>query len=350
MSTAGVTGNNSISVIVLNWNGQRFLERCLSALLAQTHHDSEIILVDNGSTDNSVQFVKDHFSTVRLIESPVNIGFAAGNNLGLSVARGEFIALLNNDAFPDPHWLESLLQVMQSDASIGTCASKMIFDSDRDRIDSAGIVIDTAGLAAHRLGGQMVTASEDTPVEVFGACAGAALYRRAMLDDIGVFDEDFFIYLEDVDLAWRAQWAGWKCVYVPEASVYHVHSATVKEGSHFKNRLLGRNKIWLLCKNYPFPPFLWYALLILAYDLMAVGYSIAIGRGLGALQGRIEALSKLPRMLAKRRQIVRRVSSPTMMARLHPLESPLAVMRRYAHIIRAAGGQDIAPSSASHSD
>jgi len=158
-----------------------------------------------------------------------------------------------------------------------------------------------------------------------------------MLDDIGLFDEDFFAYLEDVDLAWRAQWAGWRCVYVPGSIVYHAHSATAREGSHFKNRLLGRNKIWLLCKNYPFPPLLWYAPLILVYDLMAVVYAIAAGHGLGAVQGRISALGEVPRMLAKRRQVVHRISSRAMMAKLHPLENPLAVLRRYAHIRIASG-------------
>ena len=323
-------GNNSISVIVVNWNGRRFLDRCLSALLAQTHPDFEIILVDNGSTDNSVQFVKDHFPSVRLIKSPTNLGFAAGNNLGLSVARGAFIALLNNDAFPEPLWLENLVRVMQSDDAIGMCASNMILASDPGRIDSAGIAVDVAGFAWDRLGGQAITALESTPIKVFGPCAGAALYRRTMLDDIGFFDEDFFAYLEDVDLAWRAQWAGWKCKYVPDAIVYHIHSATGKEGSHFKNRLLGRNKVWLLCKNYPM--LLKYAPLILMYDLMAVGYATVTRRGMSTVQGRIEALSKVPRMFAKRRRIARRISSRTMMAALHPVENPLAVLRRYAHV------------------
>jgi len=165
-----------------------------------------------------------------------------------------------------------------------------------------------------------------------------------MLDDIGLFDDDFFAYMEDVDLAWRAQWAGWKCVYVPEAIVYHVHSATGKEGSHFKNRLLGRNKIWLLCKNYPLLP--WYVPLVLAYDLMSVGYAAAAGRGTGALQGRLKALVKAPRLLAKRRQAVRRVSPRAMMAKLHPVENPLAVLRRYAHISITGDRQDVTPRDA----
>jgi len=341
-ASSGTVDDGTVSVIVVNWNGQRFLDRCLSALLAQTHRDFEIILVDNGSSDDSVPFVKERFPSVRLVESPVNVGFAAGNNLGLGVAKGTFIALLNNDAFPTPSWLESLLWAMQSDDAIGMCASTMVLASDPGRIDSAGIAVDVAGIAWDRLGGRPVTDTEDTVVEVFGPCAGAALYRRAMVEDIGFFDEDFFAYMGDVDLAWRAQWAGWRCVYVPEAVVHHVHSATGKEGSHFKNRLLGRNKVWLLCKDYPAS--LWRLLLVWAYDLMAVGYAIASGRGRGAVQGRIEALGKVRRMLAKRRRIVRRVSTRAMVAKLHPVEQPLAVRRRYAHLGTAENGADRSPS------
>jgi len=165
-----------------------------------------------------------------------------------------------------------------------------------------------------------------------------------MLDEVGLFDEDFFAYMEDVDLAWRAQWAGWKCVYVPQAVVHHVHSATGREGSHFKNRLLGRNKVWLLCKDYPLS--LWGLLLVWAYDLMAVGYAIASGRGLGAVQGRIEALGKVARMLAKRRQIVRRISTRAMVAKLHPVEQPLAVRRRYVHLRAARDSTDRSPGGA----
>jgi GT2 family glycosyltransferase len=167
-----------------------------------------------------------------------------------------------------------------------------------------------------------------------------------MLDDVGLFDEDYFIYLEDVDLAWRARWAGWNAVLVPQAVVHHAHSGTAKEGSHFKNRLLGRNKIWTLCKNYPLPPLVWRAPLILAYDMMAIGYTVAAGYGFGPLLGRIEALAKIPRMLAKRRRVVRRVSSQSMMALLRPVELPLAVARRYSHARAAKTGREGIPADA----
>jgi len=325
-----------VSVVIVSWNGRRLLARCLPKVLTQTYTPLEVIVVDNGSQDGSADWVEEQFPSVKLVRSARNLGFAAGTNLGIEVSSGTFIATLNNDAFASRTWLEELVRAMGQDEQIGMCSSQMLFADRPYIINSAGIVVDRVGIAWDRLGGQ--TADGHTEVRpVFGACAGAALYRRAMLDDVGLFDEDFFTYLEDVDLAWRAQWAGWKCVYVPQAIVYHAHSSTAKEGSHFKNRLLGRNKLWTLCKNYPFPHLLWYAPLIVAYDLMSVTYGIATGRGHGVVQGRIEALSKVPHTLAKRQQIVRRVSSRTMMAKLHPLENPLAILRRYVHIRIAKG-------------
>ena len=318
------------SVIVLSWNGMDYLEGCLDAVFSQDYVDFEVIVVDNGSTDGSVQLVREFLPGVRLIESEVNLGFAAGNNLGLREARGSFVALLNNDAFAEPDWLESLVSVVRSDPDIGSCASRMVQESDPGRIDSAGIEIDVAGFAWDRLGGRSVEASESSPVEVFGACAGAALYRRAMLDDIGLLDEDFFAYLEDVDLSWRAQWAGWKCMYVPDAVVRHVHSATAGEGSRFKNRLLARNKVWLVCKNHPLR--LWHLPLVWAYDLMALVFSLAARREMAALQGRLLALAGMPKMLAKRRRTVRRISGRAMARRMRSPESPWAVRRRYAHL------------------
>jgi len=320
-------------LVILNWNGRRYLEPCLGSVFAQEFRDFAVILVDNGSTDGSADLVRARFPQVHLIENSENRGFAAANNQAIRASASEFVVTLNNDTEVDPEWLGALVRAAETDPRIGMCASKMLFADRRGVIDSAGIVVDKAGIIWDRGGGNADHPGIMAQTPVFGSCAGAALYRRAMLDDIGLFDEAFFAYMEDVDLAWRAQWAGWECVYVPQAVVYHVHSATGREGSHFKNRLLGRNKIWLLCKNYPWLP--WYVLLVLAYDLMSVGYAIAAGRGPGAVQGRIEALSKVPRLLAKRRQAVRRISPRAMMAKLHPLENPLAVLRRYTHISTA---------------
>jgi GT2 family glycosyltransferase len=153
-----------------------------------------------------------------------------------------------------------------------------------------------------------------------------------MLDDIGLFDEDFFAYLEDVDLAWRAQWAGWRCVYAPDAVVWHHHSATSNRIPHFKSRLLGRNKLWLLAKNYPFPHLLWYLPLIVLYELMSLAFTWHEGRFRSAFAGRLAALPQLPMMLAKRRTQVRRITAQAMMGKLAPIEPPWQLLKRYDHV------------------
>jgi GT2 family glycosyltransferase len=333
-----------VVLVIPNWNGRQYLEPCLRSVFAQEFRDFAVILVDNGSTDGSVDLVRARFPQVHLIENDENRGFATANNQAIRASASEYVATLNNDTEVDPGWLGALVRAVEAGPHIGMCASKMLLAHRRGLIESAGVAVDKAGIIWNREGGHADRPGAADPIPVFGPCAGAALYRRAMLDDIGLFDDDFFAYMEDVDLAWRAQWAGWKCVYVPGAVVYHVHSATGKEGSHFKSRLLGRNKVWLLCKNYPLLS--WYVPLVLAYDLMSVGYAVAAGRGSGALQGRLEALVKAPRLLAKRRQAVRRVSPRAMMAKLHPVENPLAVLRRYTHISITGDRQDVAPRDA----
>lgn len=231
-----------VAVIILNLNGERYLERCLSTVLSQTYPNFEVILVDNGSTDDSVVLVRQRFPAVRIIENDENLGFARGNNVGIRATNSPYVATLNNDTWVEPDWLEALVEVMGSDPCIGICASKMLFAHRPDMINSAGVCVDLAGIAWDRLGGSPDPGEDGEPEEVFAGCAGAALYRRVMLDDIGLFDEDYFIYLEDVDLAWRARLMGWRCMYVPRSRVYHVYSATAQEGSAFKSFLLGRNK------------------------------------------------------------------------------------------------------------
>jgi GT2 family glycosyltransferase len=320
-----------VVVVILNWNGEQYLESCLRSVFGQEYQDFTVILVDNGSTDGSLHLVRTRFPQVHIIENRENQGFATANNQAIRASASEFVATLNNDTEVKPGWLGALVQAMDTDSRVGMCASKMMLADRREVVESAGIAVDRTGISWGRQEGNADYPGKVIPYFVFGPCAGAALYRRTMLDEIGLFDQDFFAYLEDVDLAWRAQWADWKCAYVPKAVVYHIHSATGKEGSSFKNKLLGRNKIWTLCKNYPSPSFLWYAPLILAYDLMAATYAIATGHR-GAIRGRIAALFKIPVMLSKRRQVIRRISPQTMMARLYPVENPLAILRRYAHI------------------
>ena len=324
----------SVSVIVVNWNGRHHLELCLSSLLAQTYSNFEVILVDNGSTDGSVDYVKANFPAVRLIQLPQNQGFASGNNVGIRASTADYIAVLNNDTKVDPNWLTVLVETAESRPNVGMCAAKLLFWDRPEIINSAGICLDRTGIAWDRLGGQPDSEPHTNPVPVFGASGGAALYRRTMLRQIGLFDEDFFAYLEDVDLAWRARLAGWNCLYVPTAVIYHHHSATAIEGSPFKNRLLGRNKIWTMFKNYPWQLLLLYLPIILLYDFGSVLIALLTKRDVSPLNGRLQALIKLPTMWRKRRQIQqnRQISLKKMVSLMEPVTTPQKVWQRYRHL------------------
>lgn len=254
--------------------GRVWLPECIAALRAQTFRDFEIIVVDNASSDGSREWLAGQ-PDVRVIRNEANVGFAAACNQGIQASDAPFVALLNDDTRAEPQWLEALVEGMSAahprqKKGIGSCASLMLFADRPGVVQSAGIAVDRAAIAWDRLRGCPAdSAAALCACEVFGASGGAALYRRAMLDEIGLFDERFFAYLEDVDLAWRAQRAGWRCVYVPRARVLHHTSATSIAGSPFKHRLLGRNKVWLAAKNAR--PRDWP--LIAFYDIAAVLYA-----------------------------------------------------------------------------
>jgi GT2 family glycosyltransferase len=321
--------------VIPNWNGRHWLATCLGALSAQTIRDFKVILIDNGSTDGSVEYVKESFPVTQVIANRTNVGFAAAVNQGILASQSRYVVLLNNDTEAAPDWLETLVEAAESDGRVGMCASKMLFADRPNVINSTGICVDRAGIAWDRRGGEIDDMRESEPVDVFGPSAGAGLYRRAMLEEIGLFDEDFFAYLEDVDLAWRARRAGWRCLHVPAACVLHHHSATGIEGSPFKSFHLGRNKIWLLVKNYPFKQLWQYALLTLFYDWAAVVYALVRRQDVHALRGRLAALAGLGRMWQKRPS----TDAPqrTDLHWLAPLEAPWRVPARYRHIVVGEG-------------
>jgi GT2 family glycosyltransferase len=325
-----------VCVVIVNWNGRYHLETCLPALFTQTFTDFEIVLVDNGSTDGSAEWVETNFPHVQLIRNAQNVGFAKGNNQAIRATDAEFVVTLNNDTRVESGWLAALVEAATSDPTVGMVASKMLFADRPDVINSAGIALDPVGIAWDRLGGASDKPDQETWVEVFGPCAGAALYRRAMLDQVGLFDEGFFAYLEDVDLAWRARLAGWRCLYAPVARVYHVHSATGIEGSPLKSRLLGRNKIWSIAKNYgPTRRLLAYLPLIVTYDLAAVVYGLIVRGDVHSLLGRVDGLIGLPRVWHRRRTTQALAQSNQGLPwhrHLEPLAWPWQVLRRYRHI------------------
>jgi len=328
-----MTHSRLVTVVVVNWNGRAYLDKCLQSVLAQTYQWREIVLVDNGSLDGSPDYVEMRYPGVKVIRLPTNVGFAAANNAGIQQSAGTHIALLNNDAYAEPGWLEAMVAIADQNPQVGMVACKMLFADAPGMIQSTGLALDWAGFCWDWQGGQVDDPAETQIEERFGPTGGAALYRRAMLGDVGLFDEDFFAYAEDADLAWRAQRSGWRCLYVPAARVYHAVSATAGTGSRFKNYMLGRSKVWLFAKNMPGGWRMGWIGPLAVYDLLAVGYGLLTRGDWAALQGRWAGLGGLPRMIRKR--------GPTRthdyLRLIKPLEPPWKIPHRFRHLAHRAG-------------
>lgn len=237
------------SVVIPNWNGRRYLIDCLASLQQQTVSELEIIVVDNASTDGSQALINEGFPQVQLIALPENRGFTGACNIGIAAAQGDIIALLNNDTEAQANWVQALADAFHSHPEVGMVASKMLLFDQRDHFHTAGDTFGTDGSAGNRGAWQKDVGQFEREEYVFGACGGAAAYRRSMLDEIGLLDDDFFFLLEDIDLAWRAQLAGYKVLYAPAAVVYHHLSAS--GGGVTASYYDGRNSIWVLAKNMP---------------------------------------------------------------------------------------------------
>jgi GT2 family glycosyltransferase len=242
-----------VSAVVLNWNGEAFIEECLDSLAAQTYPCLEVIVVDNGSTDGSRAWLRSAWQgrRGRLIELPANLGFAEGNNVGIRAARGAYVVLLNNDAVADARWVESLVGAAEADAAVGMCASRVLVRGRESLLDSAGLLLSRDGIGRGR--GRL---EPDGPAyareeEALLPSGCAALYRTAMLEEVGLFDADFFAYCEDSDLGLRARLAGWRCRYVPAAVVVHRYSGSTSAYSPFKAFQVERNRIWVMLKSFP---------------------------------------------------------------------------------------------------
>ncbi len=237
----------SASVIIANWNGARHLRVCLDSLRRQTHPDFEVIVVDNGSTDESVVMVQEAYPEVRLLVLPENCGFVVACNRGAAMARGEVLVMLNNDTEAEPGWLEALCRALEAHPEAGAAASKLLLFDRRDTLHAAGDILGPGFMPANRGVWEVDRGQYDHERWVFGACGGAAAYRRQVWEQLGGFDERLFMYLEDVDLAWRMQRAGWRTLFVPEARVYHHLSAT--GGGRLASYYVGRNTV-LLHRRY----------------------------------------------------------------------------------------------------
>jgi len=299
-----------LSVVVLNWNGAHLLPACLDSVRAQTLRDFDLRVVDNGSTDGSIELLKSAYPEAQLTRFDRNIGFSLAVNAGLEQSGGRFVMLLNNDTELDPRCFDELLAAIHSDDRLGMCAPKMVYADRPDLINSAGHACGLDGLVVDIGRGQPDGDWFDRPREVLGACAGAALYRRQMLDEVGLFESTFFISFEDADLNWRAQWAGWRARYVPTALVRHREGVSREIRSPGAVFLGLRNAADVWTKDWPALTFarrffaIWNGWHRSAASLMRRGRGPVL---LTALWG---LYADLPRMLLRRRAIRRTRTVP----------------------------------------
>lgn len=302
-------------MVIVNWNRKDLLRACLESLRAQTCAPCETIVVDNGSSDGSPELASQFGAKV--IRNRENRGFCAANNQGIAAARGEYVALLNNDAEAEPGWLAALHRACASAPDIGMAASKVLVWEDPARIDKAGHLIFPDGQNRGRGAGALDRGQFDREEEVLWPDGCAALYRKSMLDAIGGFDEDFFAYGDDAELGLRARIAGWRCLYTPDAVVRHHRGSTMGKGSADRLTLIERNRVLLALKLFP-----WSLLVLnpLFFAVRLAAGAVLAGRGAGdtahfpglagkwrmaraLVRGDWQALRLAPRILGKRRQI-----------------------------------------------
>ncbi len=315
-------------MVVVNWNRRGLLAACLESLEQPQGTAFEAIVVDNGSADGSAEFVERYAQSspypVRVIRNCENRGFCAANNQGIAAARGEYVALLNNDAEAGPRWLASLLAAFE-DPAVGMAASKVLVHEDPRIIDKVGHLIYLDGQNRGRGTGELDRGQYDRVEEVLWPDGCACMYRQAMLDEIGGFDEDFFAYADDAELGLRARIAGWRCLYMPQAVARHHRGATLGRQNPARLTLIERNRVLLAAKLFP-GSLLWRNGAYYLARLAAGAWAAALNRGeisrfstpssklaaaLALLKGDWQALKLLPRMFAKRRQLrrIRRLSA-----------------------------------------
>ena len=329
-----------VAVIVLNWNGAEVLPACLDALRAQAGVEFAALIVDNGSDDGSREMAERACPEMDLLALPRNLGFAAGNNAGIEhVWREnpsvEFIALLNNDTCVQPSWLATLMTALANRPDAGMAASKILYWDGQHQpttIDTAGDIFYTYGLASKRGTGKLASAY-GTPDEIFGASAVAVLYRATLLRQIGLFDPQFFAYNEDVDLSFRAQLMGWRCVYEPTAVVWHRVSFSTRCSCDRTMVWTKRNTVWVLVKNMPTLLLWWYLPQIALHFILSDVAWMLRGRCVPVMQGRWQAFRGLRAMLGQRGHIqaTRLLSNRELCARLTTPSSAYLSQRTVLH-------------------
>lgn len=296
----------SASVVVVNWNSGPWLSRTLAGLARQTVDDFEVIVVDNASSDDSLAQAMPLLPRARLLRQTRNLGFAAANNLAARAASGRWLALLNPDAIPEPDWLERLLAATIVHPAFTVFGSRQILAEQPGRIDGIGDAYHVSGLAWRMGHGADMAGTGKRPAEIFSPCAAAALYRRDQFLTIGGFDENFFCYLEDVDLGFRLRLAGTRALYVPDAVVHHAGSASSGRHSDFTIYHSQRNLVWTFFRNMPAPLLLAYLPAHIALNIFALLHFARKGKGTIAIKAKYDALRRLPEVLGERHAIQKR--------------------------------------------
>ncbi|HCK69090.1 MAG TPA: hypothetical protein DHW17_07395, partial [Nitrospina sp.] len=292
-----------VSVVVPNWNGMRFVGMCLDSLAKLDFEDYEVIVVDNGSADGSREMIEEQYPDVKLLKLPDNMGFAIACNEGIKASNAEYIVLLNNDIEVTPDWLRELYEGMERHPECGMGTTKMMFLDQRDVFYNTGDLFHSWSAGGGRGQGEKDLGQYETEEYVFGACAGAGIYRREFFNQVGLFDEDFFIFAEDVDLNMRGQLQGLKAVYLPKAKVFHIGTATVGLYSDRYVYLCKRNDIWVFIKNYSLKMYFKYLSSIWKHQFADIKYFTYRGQGQVLLKSKWDALKLLPQMLCRRKKI-----------------------------------------------
>ena len=335
-----------VTVVIPTWNGRDLLRTIiLPSLAEQTYSAFQILVVDNGSTDDTAEYLRAEWRNVRLLQLDVNEGFAGAVNKGIAAATTPYVALVNNDVELARTWLAELVEALDRFREAASVVGKLMDYGERDIIGAVGDVVTAIGTFHPRAYGERDIGQYDVPERVFSACAGAALYRRAALADVGPFDEDFFAYVEDVDWGFRAQLLGYDCWFVPSAVAYHVGGVTAKSNSVRRKAWIARNSFWFVVKNYP-------ATLLLRNG-HKISYVVAQrfwelrreGDTRVAANAAVTALKRLPTMFRRRRTIFarRRRSDASLSEMLEPgvfRSIKLArITRRYESVKERGGGR-----------
>lgn len=298
------TGGRGIAVLIVNYNSGDMLVRCLDALAAQTRRDFEVVVVDNASSDGSAEGIDTRYPNVRLVRSEQNLGFAAGNNLALRHAgSARWIVLLNPDAFPEPDWLAEFVAAAERDVAFSFFGCRMLLADTPELLDGTGDAYHVSGASWRRDHGVAAQRGTQEAGEIFAPCAAAALYPRAALEEIGGFDERYFCYHEDVDLAFRLRLRGHRCGYVPRAVVRHVSSGITGKRSDFATYHGHRNLVWTYVKDMPGVLFWLLLPLHVAMNMASVAVCALRGQLGVVLRAKRDALAGLPAVLRQRREI-----------------------------------------------